>query len=54
VPKIELPMPTTIASTISLMPDEMTLPSTRSARKGGQHRGQEGHVGGEQPEAADR
>ena len=32
VPKIELPMPTTMASTISLMPEEMTLPSTRSAR----------------------
>ena len=32
VPKIEAPMPTTMASTMSLMPEEMTLPSTRSAR----------------------
>ena len=27
-----VPMPTMTASTITLMPDEMTLPSTRSAR----------------------
>ena len=33
VPNSDEPMPTTIASTISLMPEEMTLPSTRSARK---------------------
>ena len=32
VPNSVAPMPTTIASTISLMPAEMTLPSTRSAR----------------------
>ena len=32
VPKMLEPMPTTMASTISLMPDVMTLPSTRSAR----------------------
>ena len=33
VPNSDAPMPTTMASTISLMPEEMTLPSTRSARK---------------------
>ena len=32
VPNSVEPMPTTMASTISLMPEEMTLPSTRSAR----------------------
>src|SRR5262249_127781 len=32
VPNSVAPMPTTIASTISLMPAEITLPSTRSAR----------------------
>ena len=32
VPKIEDPMPTTMVSTMSLMPALMTLPSTRSAR----------------------
>ena len=32
IPNSDEPMPTTMASTMSLMPDEMTLPRTRSAR----------------------
>ena len=37
------PMPTMTASTITLMPEEMTLPSTRSARKRGPVPEREGH-----------